>query len=382
MSSANAISRREFITIAGMGAAALAFFPKTAFSARNEIIAIRTGMRDGNKTRLVIETISKPDYSLSYPDGQLVVDIDAACSARPSMTEGTLINSIDTPEKKVVANLKKTIAPIPKKEILLLEPAGASKWRLVLDFAAGKATDKTREAAKGAVAKKPANGKRPVIVIDPGHGGKDPGCIGATGTKEKDIVLSVAKKLYDKLSGAGYNASMTRRNDTFLNLDTRSGIAEKKKADLFVSIHANSNPNKKVKGFSVYTLSKTASDAEAQKLAEAENAADKIEIDGFEKFEPAVRNALSALQQHAVAEESVAFARKIMRATRESGINRVDKARRFAPFAVLKSTIPSCLLEIGHLSNKEEESLLRDGSYQNKLVSAMITAIGNYDFQG
>ena len=375
-----AFSRRNFLCVAGGGLVVLTIFPRIAFAADNEIVAIRTGTQPGNKTRLVLETTQKPVYDLSYPDGQLVVSIRAKCRVAPSMTEGTLITAIDAKDNRVVVGLKKSISPIPKNQILLLEPTGSNKWRLVLDFAAGNVSDKTKAAA--AETTSGSSGKKPTIVIDPGHGGRDPGCIGITGTQEKDIVLSIAKKLSNRLAAAGYNVSLTRRNDTFLNLNTRAGIAQKKKADLFVSIHANSNPKKTIKGLSVYTLSQTASDAEAAKLAETENAFDKIEIDGFEKFEPDIRNALSSLQQHLVAEDSVAFARKIMRATRESGITRVEKARRFAPFAVLKSQVPSCLVEVGHLSNMEEERLLRGADYQNKLVAALTTAIGNYAFTG
>jgi N-acetylmuramoyl-L-alanine amidase len=373
------ISRRDFLIIAGGGVVALTFFPKIAFSAQNEILAIRTGIQPGNKTRLVIETALRPNYTLSYPDGQLVVSLDAANKAKLNIVDGTLIKSVEIKDKKVIANLKKTIAPIPKSQTMILEPNGGSKYRLVLDFAAGSSSEKTKSAAATATAQK-TSVRKPVVVIDPGHGGEDPGCIGATGTREKDVVLSVGKKLYDKLNAAGYNVYMTRRDDTFMKLGNRSIFAEKKKADLFVSIHANSNLKKTIKGFSVYTLSQTASDAEAQKLADAENAADKIEVSGFTQFEPEIRIALSALQQKQVANDSDTFAQKILQSTKTAKIDRVDRARRFAPFAVLKSTVPSCLVEIGHLSNKDEEKLLKDSAYQNKLVSALTTAVGNYDF--
>ncbi|MDR2769884.1 MAG: N-acetylmuramoyl-L-alanine amidase, partial [Rickettsiales bacterium] len=330
-----AISRRQFLAVVGGGAAALAFFPKIAAAAQNEIIAIRIGVRDGNKTRLVIETKFRPEYSLIYPDKQLVVSLDADGSVKPGMTEGTLITSIDIIGKKIIANLKKAIAPIPKSQILVLGPSGGSQWRLVLDFSAASAIEKTKTAAKTATTSN-NSGKMPTIVIDPGHGGKDPGCIGATGALEKDVVLSVAKKLYDKLDSAGYNVHLTRKNDSFLNLDARAAIAEKKKADLFISLHANANPSKAVKGFSVYTLSKNASDAEAQKLADTENAADKIDVGGFVDYAPGTRLALSALLQNEITEESLKLAGKIKRAVRENGIDRVDNSHRSAAFAVLK----------------------------------------------
>ena len=99
-----------------------------------------------------------------------------------------------------------------------------------------------------------------VIVIDAGHGGKDPGCTGKNGTQEKTVVLSVAKKLKNKLDANGYKTYLTRSNDTFLKLADRAEFAEKKHADLFISLHANANPSRDMRGFSIYTLSEKASE--------------------------------------------------------------------------------------------------------------------------
>ena len=199
-----------------------------------------------------------------------------------------------------------------------------------------------------------------VIVIDAGHGGKDPGCIGKGGTKEKTVVLSVAKKLKSKLDANGYKTFLTRSNDTFLKLAERSEFAEKKHADLFISLHANANPSRDMRGFSVYTLSEKASDEEAQKLAESENAADKIDVNGFEQFSKDIRVALSSLQQRAVAELSEEYANSCAKSMNRASIEQLKgPAVRHAPFAVLRSTVPGALIELGHLSNKKEENLLK-----------------------
>jgi len=366
------------LLLAAGGAAALACLPKNLLAAaRNEITAVRTGIQPGNKTRLVVETTRRPEFSLSYPDGKLAISIDAADNkAKPVLLAGTLISAIDFQDNRIILSLKKAIPPVPQEQIMVLAPAGGNNWRLVVDFSAGAPASAAATPQDNRTAKE----RKPIIVIDPGHGAGDPGCIGATGTYEKNIVLSVATKLYDKLLMAGYDAHLTRKNDIFLNLGTRASIAEKKKADLFVSIHANANPSRMVKGFSVFTLSDTASDAEAQKLADAENAADRIDVDGFQKLDPATRIILSSLQQKRVAEESVDFAGKIISAVGNAKIERMDAKIRSAGFAVLKSTVPSCLVEIGHLSNKDEEKLLRDAAYQNRLASALVSAIGNYEF--
>ena len=220
-----------------------------------------------------------------------------------------------------------------------------------------------------------------VVIIDPGHGGKDPGCIGKNGTREKDVVLSVGKKLKAKLDASGFKTYMTRTSDNYIKLADRAEFAEQRKGDLFISLHANANPSRAVKGFSIYTLSEKASDEEAKKLAESENAADKIGVDGFTEFERDIRAALSSLQQHAVAEMSEEYANGCARAFRSSKIEaQQGPSVRHAPFAVLRSTVPGALIELGHLSNKKEEALLKSDSHQNKLVDAIVKSVNAYDF--
>ena len=383
------IGRRALLKIAGCGVVALTFLPRVAFAARNTLLSLRTGVQPGDKTRLVIETSGRPSYSLSYPaePAQLVIELSNTAgnsNIKPALTQKTLIKSLSQSQSgdklRITAALSKAIGEIPKNQIMVLEPTGDTGYRLVLDFVAGSAAAKTAAAAATQTETK-KSGRKPIIVIDAGHGGKDPGAIGRTGVREKDVVLSVARKLRAQLSDAGYTAYLTRERDIFLNLDTRAGIAERKRADLFLSIHANSNPSREMRGFSVYTLSKKASDEEAQKLADAENAADKIEVDGFERFEPNIRNALSALQQHAVAEASVEFAAGAQKAFKSAGVAEQPRGSlRSAPFAVLRSTIPSALIELGHLSHKEEEKLLAGDAHQDKLVSAIVRAVGSYNF--
>ncbi len=381
------VSRRTILKVTGIGALAITFIPRIAFASKNSLRSLRTGVQPGGKTRLVIETDNRPSYNLDFlssPD-RIAVNISNTAgdtSIKPILASGTLVKNIRQNQLgdrlQVVADLNKSVTSIPKNQIMILEPNGDSGYRLVLDFTADTDTKSETTESDSKTEKK---SHAPVIVIDAGHGGRDPGCIGKSGIKEKNIVLSVAKKLQKKLNGNGYKVLLTRDRDIFLNLDTRAGIAEKHHADLFISLHANANPSRKVKGYSVYTLSKKASDEEAQKLAEAENAADKIEVDGFAKFEPDIRNALSALQQHAVSEMSVEFADGVSRKFKQGGITQMPGASmRQAPFAVLRSTIPGALVELGHLSNIVEEKLLNTGFHQDKLVSAIASAISKYDF--
>ena len=371
----------------GVGTLAIMMLPRIAFAARNSLRSLRTGVQPGNKTRLVIETADRPSYSLSYPDGQLVVRLSntaANSSVSPTLASGTIVSGItqtqtgDSLEIRVA--LSRAITDIPKSQIMVLSPNGDTDYRLVLDFAAGtQAQQAKQDSANKIAAASPS--KKYTIVIDAGHGGKDPGCIGKGGTKEKIIVLAVAKKLKTKLESAGFKTVMTRSDDTYLKLADRAAIAEKKKGDLFISLHANANPSRTMKGFSIYTLSEKASDEEAQKLADAENAADKIDVSGFAEFSKDIRIALSALQQHAVAELSEEYASNCAKTFRSSGIEQQPGANvRHAPFAVLRSTVPGALVELGHLSNAAEEKLLKTDSYQNKLADAVLKSIKKYNF--
>ena len=287
---------------------------------------------------------------------------------------------------QISATLSSMIDAIDKKQIMILEPNGDNDYRLVVDFARGTGRGiKTDTVATNIVQKKkePAqsNTRQHIIVIDAGHGGKDPGCIGKGGTQEKTIVLSVAKKLKSRLDANGYKTFLTRSNDTYLKLGDRAEIAEKKHADLFISLHANANPSRDMRGFSIYTLSEKASDEEAQKLADSENAADKIDVDGFEQFSKDIRVALSALQQHAVAELSEEYANGCAKSMNRASIEQQPgPAVRHAPFADLRSTVPGALIELGHLSNKKEEKLLKSEEHQNKLVAAIVKSVNTYDF--
>lgn len=384
------ISRRVLLKITGFGVLATAALPRVAFAARNSLRSMRTGVQPGNKTRLVIETATRPSYNLSYLPNQLVITLantSANNGVSAKLNAGGLVKSITQTQSgdtlKITADLKKSIAQIPKSQIMILEPNGDNDYRLVLDFVAGAspaAASYTTSSAATTTAITAA--RKYIIVVDAGHGGKDPGCIGKGGTREKDIVLSVAKKLKTKLDANGFKTYLTRGDDRYLKLAERAEIAEKRKADLFISLHANANPSRAMKGFSIYTLSEKASDEEAKKLAEAENAADKIGVEGFTEFEENIRIALSSLQQHAVAEMSEEYANGCAKSFKKSSITQQPGPDvRHAPFAVLRSTVPGALLELGHLSNASEEKLLKTASHQDKLVAAIVRSVKNYNFE-
>lgn len=381
------ISRRNLLKISGVGVLGLMLTPRMALAARNSVRSVRTGVQPGDKTRLVIETSLRPTYSLSYPDHQMIVRLSntAVDQITPKLASGTIVTGIGFNQSgdaaQIIVNLKSS--SVQKPQVMILEPNGDTEYRLVLDFVAGSGASAASNgtSAKAATSDKSSSAKKYTIVIDAGHGGKDPGCIGKGGTKEKTVVLAVAKKLKAKLDAAGFKTYLTRSDDTYLKLAERASIAEKRKGDLFISLHANANQSRAMKGFSIYTLSEKASDEEAKKLAESENAADKIDVDGFADFSKDIRVALSALQQHAVAEMSEEYATGCAKVFRNNGIEAQPGAKvRHAPFAVLRSTVPGALVELGHLSNAAEEKLLKSDSYQNKLVAAIVKSVKNYNF--
>ncbi len=219
------------------------------------------------------------------------------------------------------------------------------------------------------------------IVIDAGHGGKDPGTIGTFArTKEKNLTLSYAKELGKHLLKTGrYRVFLTRVDDTFIPLRQRVEIARKKKADLFVSIHANAAANSEAQGFSIYTLSETSSDKQAELLAQKENRADIINGVNFSGASEDIVKTLIDLSQRESKNSSSRFAASAVNSMKNSQINILQNTHRFAGFAVLTAPdMASVLIELGYLSNKHEEDLLNSLPYKRKVAIGLTKAIDNY----
>jgi N-acetylmuramoyl-L-alanine amidase len=224
-----------------------------------------------------------------------------------------------------------------------------------------------------------AGGGRRVIVIDAGHGGKDPGAVGPTGTREKDITLRAALELRDALSRTGrYTVYMTRSDDRFIILQHRTRIAQRHKADLFISLHADSHARSSAHGLSVYTLSETASDREAAALAARENKADLIGGVDLRSESSEVSSILIDLVQRETMNLSAKYAQTLV-ATMSRRIAILPNPHRFAGFMVLKAPdTPSVLVEMGFISNQKEEWQLKQRSYRSKIVDGIIEATDRY----
>ena len=365
------------------------------------ISALRIGQGVGS-VRLVFDADSKFDYNvflLSNPK-RLVVDVkdsNVRSQIERNVDKYNVLSNIrvgKTPDgdARIAFDLKQ--AAIVKK-VFMLPPQSSFGWRFVIDmevssekefaahignqhaFVNSSSKKSTKTAAKSPAVSK-SNSKR-IIVLDPGHGGQDPGAIGVSGVYEKNITLAMAKELKKILEKDGdYKVYLTRNRDVFIPLRERVKIARRYKADLFLSIHADSALNKNAKGLSVYTLSETASDKEAAALAERENKADVIAGLNFAEHSKEVSDILINLAQRETMNRSSEFANFMVQEMRKS-VKLLDNTHRFAGFAVLKAPdVPAVLLEMGYLSNRTEEKLLRQASYRRKLAKSASAAIDRY----
>jgi N-acetylmuramoyl-L-alanine amidase len=219
----------------------------------------------------------------------------------------------------------------------------------------------------------------PLIYIDPGHGGPDPGTIGTTGTYEKDVTLAMAKELQRQLLATGrYRVKMTRDSDKFVALRPRFEMARRDHADMFISLHADANPFYSARGATVYTLSENASDSEAEALAAKENKADLIDGVDLSQQNNTVTSILIDLAQRETKNRSASFAELLVHDMGQVTLM-LRNSHRFAGFAVLKAPdIPSVLIELGYLSDAQDEALLISPLHRTKLATAMLHAIDGY----
>jgi N-acetylmuramoyl-L-alanine amidase len=239
-------------------------------------------------------------------------------------------------------------------------------------------------AATGASAQPAARGAAPLrrvptVVIDPGHGGVDPGAISPNGVYEKDIVLSTAGQFARQLAATRrYRVVLTRSTDEFIPLRDRVARARAWKADLFLSIHADALPDSEMRGLSVFTLSARASDREAAAIAISENRADFVGGFDLARQPREVENILLDLARRQANNLAISFARKVVdQLAREVVL--LDHPQRSADFAVLTAPdIPSVLVELGCLSNPQEERLLHRRTYQQKLARGLVRAVEAY----
>lgn len=354
---------------------------------------IRLGTQSGSTARVVIDLSEKAEsniFSLVNPY-RIVIDLPASSFS---------INENDLPKADYIKNIRlgKTATDTARivlemkrdavvKKSFPLPPQSGFRWRLVIDLEFFAQTDEVKNAPEQSDNEEKRTARqieeppkeKPLIVLDPGHGGKDPGAIGVSGVYEKHLTLAMAKQLRELLEKTGrYRIKLTRETDIFIALYERRKFARSVKADLFISVHADSIRKSNKRGLSVYTLSEKASDKEAEKLAESENKVDLIAGIDLSGETQEVTDILIDLARRETNNHSSFFAEKLTDEIRQD-ITVLPNSHRFAGFAVLKAPdVPSVLIEMGYLSNKEEEKLLRQAGYREKIAKAAVRAINLY----
>lgn len=276
------------------------------------------------------------------------------------------------------------LAPEPgagDRIVLDLEPADAAAFAAAQQIATSQDWPAYAEALEGRRSASiesdhSATPERKVIVVDPGHGGVDPGAIGVSGTYEKHIALTAAKELKKQLEATGrYRVVLTRERDIYVPLRERYEVAHRHKARLFVSLHADAHRDRSLRGMSIYTLSENASDAEAAALAAKENKSDILAGYDLSEYDDQTTFILLDLAQRKTGEASWRLAETVVTNLRKD-VQMVPRPHRFAGFAVLKSPIvPSVLVEMGYLSNRADERLLTSDGELRRLMASLARAI-------
>ena len=350
-------------------------------------------------TRFVLEMDAAPAYRvfvLADPYRVVIdlpeIDWPAPASGQKGGLIGDLRYGLFTPTtSRVVLDLT---GPARLREVFTIPPRDGQGYRLVVDL---EATDRPTFLAdeldrrlvsrqelprmRTALPAAPAvpSDPRPTVVIDAGHGGVDPGAIGVSGTYEKVLALSYAQALRDALEQSGrYRVVMTRADDRFIPLRDRYRIAEQAGGNLFVSLHANIHSSGRIRGASVYTLSQDASDVEAAALAAKENKADALGGVELSPHSDTVSHILIDLMQTDTLNLSRSFANMLVDTLGER-VKLLNNTHRFAGFAVLKSpSVPSVLVEIGYMSNAEEERQLKTKAHRAKVTDGLMASIERF----
>lgn len=333
-------------------------------------------------TRVVFDTSGPVEHKiivLKKPD-RVVVDFSNVSmtglppnpSADDKLLERIRSAARDKTDLRVVLDLKQPVRP----RSFPLKPNEHYSHRLVIDLAP------VEENAKPVIVKSaPKSGVRDLVVaVDAGHGGEDPGAIGARGHREKDVVLAIAQKLAKKINATpGMRAVMIRTGDYFIGLTARREKARKARADLFVSIHADAFTNRAAHGASVFTLSQGRASSEAARwLAKRENAADLVGGVPLSEMESQIRELLMDLSLTATIGASQDVASSIL--SELGGFTDLHKSDvQRAGFKVLTSPdVPSVLIETAFISNRAEERRLADPKHQEKLANAILKGVKSY----
>ena len=366
---------RTHIKYIGLFSVCLLFLLVSPALGKVEVIDVRHWTAPDH-TRIVLD-LNQPAYydmfELREPH-RLVIDLKEACSLLK--TKEFIINDQIVSKvrwgyfKPAVLRVVIDLTKPTRSKIFTLKKYLDKPDRLVIDVFRSDLEQK--EQKKRTAYKKSFQGTR-IVVIDPGHGGEDPGAVGPAGTKEKTIVLQIAKKLRDSINREpGFKAFLTREKDYFIPLRKRWKIAKEYDADLFISIHTNGSFNKKKKGAEVYCLSQRGASQEAARiLAAKENASDLIGGVDLSSCPAEVDSILVSMEQTRTINDGLIFGKIALREMKK--VNTINFPEPLqAGFAVLKAPdIPSILVEVGYISNPKEEKILSTKRFQSKMAAAI-----------
>lgn len=337
------------------------------------VMDVRFGQLGGGKGRLVLQTsvpvVIQSAFFIPAQNGQssrIVLDYSALASSNsPPQILGTMSSSASPQMDAPSLSYQTGSVILPQRK----------PWSSATAASASRSPEPTSSQTFSAPSR-----EKPLIILDAGHGGEDPGARGANGTYEKTIVLAVALELRRQLEATGrYRVKMTRDSDVFIPLRGRVNFARKAKGDLFISLHADSIRDSQVTGASIYTLSDVASDKEAQKLADRENKSDLIAGVDLSHQEEDVTSILLDLAARDTMNQSRFLAKNVVGSFRRNDIRTLENAQRSAGFAVLKALdIPSILIEMGYLTNRNEVERLSSPDHRRRIASAILGAVDSY----
>ena len=410
MSGSNtAISRRRLLQ--GAGAMWLLSVSQVSLAAVSQVVAVRVWPAS-SYTRVTVESnrqLKYKQFALSNPE-RVVVDIEdvnlnsvlkgmaAQIRADDPFIKSARVGQFDPQTVRMVFELKQNVKP----QLFALAPVAGFKERLVMDLYPANAQDMQdpllallEDYNKGDLEKQvppaqsgPQPGKagrdRPIVImLDPGHGGEDSGAVGTYKTREKDVVLQIARRLRSLIEKEGnMKVYMTRNEDIFIPLQVRVAKAQKQRADLFVSIHADAFTSRQPSGSSVFALStKGATSTAAKYLAQTQNASDLI--GGVSKSgDRYVDHTMFDMVQSLTIADSLKFGKAVLE--KMGNINNLHKNRvEQAGFAVLKAPdIPSILVETAFISNVEEERKLKTAKFQQEVAESILAGIKAYFADG
>ena len=338
---------------------------------------------DPDNTRIVVDLSGSTQHSLQvlHNPERVVLDVPGARLIKSAHTAPASAGAVKhvrvahgpSGTLRLVLDVSR---PIQAKSFLS-KPNAHYGYRLVIDLG-GAAAPRADKPIK--IKHAPADARDLIIAVDAGHGGEDPGAIGKNGTREKDVVLAIARELGAKINAEpGMKAVLIRGGDYFVPLVERMRRARAQQADLFVSIHADSIRDRSIDGSSVYILSQRGASNEASKwLAERENASDLIGGVSLDDKDDLLASVLLDLSQSAAINASQVAAERVLHTLTQAGEIRKHEVQR-AGFVVLKSPdIPSMLVETAYISNPQEEQRLRATAHQARLAAAIHQGVHDY----